>query len=99
MLTADEYRRAEFDVTREEAHRGFKIHALVFAIVMTGLATLNAILWVYTDAHFPWAIFPLVGWGIGLTFHFFDAYRWDVRNIRNRQARIEERARRDHIPA
>src|SRR3954468_8267122 len=32
-------------------------------IVMTGLIILNTLLIAFTDANFPWAVFPLVGWG------------------------------------
>ena len=37
MLTADQYRKAEFGYTLAEARRGFKIHGAVYAMVMTGL--------------------------------------------------------------
>ena len=94
MLTAEEYKRAEFDLTLADLRRGFKIHALVFAIVMTGLITLNALLWAFTDGDFPWAVFPLVGWGIGLTFHYLDAYRREGRSNRTRQDEVEAYAER-----
>jgi hypothetical protein len=32
MLTAEEYKRAEFDLTLADSKRGFKIHALVYAL-------------------------------------------------------------------
>jgi hypothetical protein len=41
----------------------------VYALVVTGLCILNALLWIYADVTFPGAAFVLVGWGIGLTFH------------------------------
>jgi hypothetical protein len=94
MLTAEEYMHAEFDYSLAEARRGFKIHAAVYAIVMTGLITLNALLWVFVGDDFPWAVFPLVGWGIGLTFHYLDAYRRGGRSIRARQHEIEAYAER-----
>jgi hypothetical protein len=47
MLTAEEYIQAEFDYTLAEARRGFKIHAAVYALVMTGLIALNAVLVAY----------------------------------------------------
>ena len=89
MLTAEEYKRAEFDLAVVDERRGFKIHALVYALVNTGLIALNALLWVFTTADFPWAIFPLIGWGIGLTFHYFDVIRHEGRSIRARQEEIE----------
>ena len=94
MLTAEEYKRAEFDVTLGESKRGFKVHAFVYAIVMTGLITLNAVLIAFTDADFPWAVFPLVCWGIGLTFHYVDVFRREGASIEARQREIEEYAER-----
>jgi hypothetical protein len=94
MLTADQYREAEFGHTLAESRRGFKIHAAVYAAVMTGLIVLNTLLIAFTDADFPWAIFPLIGWGIGLTFHYVYGYRRAAVEIRGRQHAVEEYAER-----
>jgi len=97
MLTAEEYKRAEFDVTLAESKRGFKVHALVYAIVMTGLVALNALLIAFTGADFPWSVFPLVFWGIGLTFHYFDVFRREGHSIEERQREIEDYAQRRKV--
>jgi hypothetical protein len=94
VLTADEYRKAEFGYTIAEARRGFKIHAAVYAIVMTGLIVLNSLLWAYSDADFPWVVFPLVGWGIGLTFHYVYGFRRAADEARLRQRKVETYAER-----
>jgi 2TM domain len=93
MLTAEQYREAEFGYSLAEAKLGFKIHAIVYASVMTGLIVLNALLIALTDADFPWAVFPLVGWGIGLTFHYVYGFRRAGVAIRDRQQHVAERAR------
>lgn len=61
---------------------GFKSHAVSYVIV-------NAFLWGiwflsaehrhmnFDDfgwGHFPWPLWPTLGWGIGLAFHFAGAY-------------------------
>lgn len=97
MLTTEEYLQAEFDYSFAEARKGFKIHAAVYAIVNMGLITLNALLWVFADVNFPWAVFPLLGWGIGLTFHYYYGYRHPERPIRARQERIEDYATRRRV--
>jgi 2TM domain len=92
MLTAEEYRQAEFGYSLAEMRRGFKIHASVYAVVITGLIVLNSLLIAYTDADFPWVVFPLVGWGAGLTLHYFFGYRRAGEEIHYRQRKVEEYA-------
>ena len=87
-ITLEDYKAADRQLEREQARRGFTIHAIVYALVMTGLIILN--LTVATE--FPWAVFPLVGWGIGLTMHYLFGVRWVNKAITDRQARIEQRA-------
>ncbi|MFT4266284.1 MAG: 2TM domain-containing protein [Xenophilus sp.] len=48
---------------RARAKLGWYIHAAVYAIVNLGLIALS----VANGRH--WAIFPLLGWGLGLVFH------------------------------
>lgn len=100
MLTGEQYMQAEFDYTLAEARRGFKIHAAVYAIVMTGLIASNTLLIVFTDANFPWAVFPFLGWSIGLTFHYIYGFRRAGGEIRARQEKIEDYARtHPHVTA
>jgi 2TM domain len=87
-ITVEDYKRADRHLERQEARRGFTIHAIVYGLVMTGLIILN--LTVATG--FPWAVFPLIGWGIGLTMHYLFGLRWADKTITDRQARIEQRA-------
>ena len=96
MLTADEYRQAEFGYTLAESERGWRIHAAIYAVVMTGLVVLNTLLIALTDTDFPWVVFPLVGWGIGLTFHYVYGVRHAGAGIRDRQHEIELYAARKH---
>jgi 2TM domain len=87
-ITLEDYKRADRQLEREEARRGFIIHAIVYAVVMTGLIILN--LTVATE--FPWAVFPLVCWGFGLTMHYLFGVRWVGKVITDRQAKVEQRA-------
>ena len=57
------YRQAE---KRVAAKRGFFIHLAVY-IVVNILIVL--IWWFVAGGGFPWFIFPIVGWGIGILFH------------------------------
>jgi two-component system, LytTR family, sensor kinase len=45
--------------------RDFYIHLAMYVIVMGGIVLLN---WVVSPT-FWWAVFPAIGWGIGLAAH------------------------------
>ena len=98
MLTAEEYRQAEFGYTLAESRRGFKIHAAVYAVEMTGLNIVNALLWADADGDFPWVVFPLIGWGIGLTLHYVFGFRRATDEAHARQLRVERHAQRTKEP-
>ena len=87
-ITLEDYKRADRELEREAARRGFTIHAIAYGLVMTGLIILNLTL----ATEFPWAVFPLIGWGIGLTLHYLFGLRWVNKAITDRQTRIEQRA-------
>jgi len=94
MVTTDQYKQAERAFLAEESRRGWTIHAAVYGVVITGLAVLNVLLVVFTDASFFWFPFPLVGWGIGLAMHYRYGVRLVDREIERRQAQIERLAER-----
>jgi 2TM domain len=96
MLTAQEYEQAEREFMLQEAQRGWRIHASVYALVNAGLIALNLVLVAYTSANFLWFPFPLVGWGIGLAMHYHFGYRHADRLIERRQHAIEAIAHRAH---
>ncbi len=62
-------------IRRLKKKRDFRAHLLAYVLV-------NGFLWlvwgiVYAAASgpwFPWPLFPLFGWGIGLVFHAWDVY-------------------------
>ena len=57
------YRQAEKRVAEK---RGFFIHLIVYIAVNI----LLVLIWAFVaGAGFPWFIFPIFGWGIGLLFH------------------------------
>jgi hypothetical protein len=56
----------------EEARKrvGFKTHLLVYCVVIGALW----LIWAVTWRAFIWPIWPTIGWGIGLTFHYLFVY-------------------------
>ena len=89
MITLADYQRAERDMALREGKRGFAIHAVVYAVVMAGLTVLNILLITQTDEDFAWFVFPLIGWGIGLSMHYLHGVRWVDRETHERQTKIE----------
>jgi uncharacterized membrane protein YdbT with pleckstrin-like domain len=91
-ITVGEYERAEREVTRAEARRGFRIHATAYVLVNLLLAAINLIVVTQTSEDAIWFVFPLLCWGVGLTMHYVFGVRRLEANITERQARIEQRA-------
>jgi hypothetical protein len=73
---------------RVEEKKGFFIHFTVYIIVNIILV----LIWAFAaDRGFPWFVFPLGGWGIGLLFHYLEVFVFE--NLSNRAA-IEKEAER-----
>ena len=70
---------------RVDRIKGFYGNLLVYCLVISALALFN-----YRTSHFPWVLFPAIGWGFGLLMHGLDAYglnpilgkNWEARKIR-----------------
>lgn len=62
------------NMNREEKIKGFKIHRNVYCTVIPLLAVIN-----FTFVpQFLWFVFPLIGWGTGLTLHYVLAVKKDL---------------------
>jgi hypothetical protein len=48
----------------------FRIHATVFVAVQLTLIAIWALIRITADVTYPWFIYPLLGWGIGLAAHW-----------------------------
>lgn len=66
-----------WEIARKRA--SFKSHLFSYVIVNGALWAI----WFFTKGyrfdgidnfHAPWPIWPMIGWGIGLAFHFLNAY-------------------------
>lgn len=51
--------------TRVQARMGFLIHAAMYVVLNTGLV----VIWYSSGQGYPWFMWPLLGWGIGLLAH------------------------------
>jgi hypothetical protein len=87
-VTLEDYKRVDRQLEHKRARRGFTIHAIAYAVVLTGLIILSITL----GDVFPWAGLPMALWGVGLTLHYLYGVRWVDKTISGRQAQIEQRA-------
>jgi len=77
---------------RVEEKKGFYIHFAVYIVVNIMLI----IIWSVTGAGFPWFVFPLGGWGIGILFHFLGIFvfsrssTWERRQIEKEVERLKK---------
>jgi hypothetical protein len=69
--------RAESDYRRKRRRRslrrrqkGFRIHATVFVAVQVLLVVIWALQWQLGGTSYPWFLFALAGWGVGLAAHY-----------------------------
>ena len=78
---------------RVEEKKGFYIHLVAYIFVNI----LLILIWFFTGAGFPWFIFPLGGWGIGILFHFLGVFvfsrsggTWEKKEIEKEAERIRK---------
>ena len=83
MENLNEHRYAKAK-KRVECIKSFYSNLIAYCLVIPLLAYLN-----YRTTDFPWAIFPAIGWGLGLVGHWMTAYgnnplfgkEWEERKI------------------
>ncbi|MCB0465295.1 MAG: 2TM domain-containing protein [Aequorivita sp.] len=89
MNTQDTFiseKRYKLAKKRVEKLKGFYIHFAIYLMMVPVFIYLNYI----SNTGFPWALFPVVGWGIGVMGHAVEAFNynplfgknWEERKIR-----------------
>jgi len=61
-----ESRRRRRERSERGQRKGFRIHATAFVAVQL----LLVVVWALTGTGYPWFLYPLLGWGVGLAAHF-----------------------------
>ena len=90
MSEEEIYKKAK---KRVEEKKGFYSHLIVYIIVNAALILIWAFL---AGDGYPWFLWPLGGWGIGLLFHglgvfFFNREtRWEKREIEKEAERLRK---------
>lgn len=71
--TTDDTLRAAA-IRRLHRKRDFLQHLVSYVIVNTLLVTVWLVIALTAGAWFPWPLFPIAGWGIGLAFHAWSTF-------------------------
>ena len=61
-------------IRRLHRKREFAQHLISYLIVNGMFVVIWLIIGLTAGAWFPWPLFPMAGWGIGLAFHAWSAY-------------------------
>jgi 2TM domain-containing protein len=67
----DQNERRQAAIKRVEAKRAFRFHAALYAAVNL----LLIVVWALTGARYFWPIWPILGWGIGVAFHYWAVFQ------------------------
>ena len=77
---------------RVEEKKGFYSHLVAYVIVNIMLVL---IWWFAAGGGFPWFIFVIGGWGIGLIFHFLGVFVFEGKSSRTAIEKEMEKIRRE----
>jgi len=68
MSDQDERRNAAIE--RVKAKRAFQFHLALYVVVNL----LLIVVWALTGAGYFWPVWPILGWGIAIAFHYWAVY-------------------------
>ena len=85
----EEYKKAYREVVSEEEKRVFLIHLVVYVLANAMLIAIN---FIYSPEAI-WFFYPLIGWGIGITIHYLSGVRWIQKELEEKEAKAEYKAR------
>jgi len=89
MIDDNELRRlAE---RRADLKLGFRAHLIAYLMVNAGLVAINLI---QTPNGYFWAIWPIIGWGLGLAAHYVAVFHF-ASDVRERAVEAELRRLRE----
>jgi len=71
----------------ELGKKGFTIHLVAYITANLTLLLTNYLTTPFLGFWFPWFIFPVSGWGIGLIAHYISAFFWNKSSL-NKKTRV-----------
>jgi hypothetical protein len=74
IVPDDEAALRQMAVKRLNEKRDFKTHLVVYVLVNLLLVVIYLVAAAVSGEWFPWVLFPIFGWGIGLGVHAWTVY-------------------------
>ena len=65
------YRNANGVRTPISPKKGFRIHLLVYVLVIPAIW----LIWYLTDRSYPWPLWSTTVWGLGVLVHYFTVFK------------------------
>lgn len=72
LQNTNEFRRNQAK-EKVEKLKGFYTHFTIYLIFIPVFIGLN----IFGGSNFPWAIFPILGWGFGIVGHASETFGWN----------------------
>jgi hypothetical protein len=69
--TSEERRQRRLANVDRLNRKGLRIHTVVFVAVQVLLVAIWALQWQLGGTEYPWFLYALGGWGLGLAIHYF----------------------------
>jgi hypothetical protein len=95
QLSEEDIRRIAESRVAEK--KGFFIHLTIYILVNALLAIIWALTSFASKSWFPWFVFPLAGWGIGLLIHCLNVFAfpkagsdWERKEIQKEMDRLRK---------
>jgi hypothetical protein len=88
-ISLEEYKKAYREIVSEDEKKGFSVHLVVYVLVNAMLIAIN---FIYSPETI-WFFYPLLGWGIGISMHYLFGVRWIQKELTEREAKAEYKAR------
>lgn len=67
---------------------GFKTHMMIYVLANILLWLIWLMMYYVFTISFPWALFPTIGWGVGLGFHYFMVFKWNEKWVEKEYQRL-----------
>lgn len=84
-ITLEEYKRAYFEVDKEQRRKGFFLHLSIYISINVVSIIINL---VFTPK-FLWVIFRIVFWGIGIIWNYLNAFLWIDKKIHETSLKVD----------